>query len=243
MTDQLFNDPNENQDHTPENVLNELVGEGKKFKDAEALARGKWESDRYIERVLREQKELRDELAKRMSAEEVAAQISAKLSQRPASNEPQPGQDERDDTKNIQSMSPEEIKSLVDKEIETNKQKQLQVDNLEMVRSELEKVWGPNYIQHLKNKTRELGLGEDFANGFAATKPKAFLKLVLDKTSPVTDFSPPASSVRPSSGFSQGKKYKDYEQMRKDNPTQYFSPRVQNEMHAEAMRQGEDFYK
>lgn len=229
------------QPHIPENVLEELVGEGKKFKTPEDLARGKWESDNFIRKLEKELQETREDLNKRMSAAEVAEQISQLVQQRTTSNPPNTNTaDERAD--DVTSMTPEEIKALLEDKFSQHQQKLSQDENLNTVRNELEAVWGPNYVARLKDKVKNLGLGEDFANGFAATKPKAFLKLVMDeKGANSVDVNPPHSSVR-SSPFVSGKKYKDYQRMRTENPALYHSPKVQVEMYEEAKKQGDTFY-
>jgi hypothetical protein len=67
MTD-IFSDPPNSGDNQPSpqgstgDPLNELVGEGKKFKTVEDLARSKLESDKFIEQLKREGAEMRHAL-------------------------------------------------------------------------------------------------------------------------------------------------------------------------------------
>ena len=54
----------EQQTQTNDSFVTQLVGEGKKFKDYEALAKGKLEADRHIGEITKTLDELRAELAK-----------------------------------------------------------------------------------------------------------------------------------------------------------------------------------
>src|SRR5688572_12541162 len=81
MTDLFSGSNNEPADSGDDNnqgsILEQLVGEGKKFADAEALAKCKAESDAFIETLKREQAELRRELDTRLSLEDFLDQQKA----------------------------------------------------------------------------------------------------------------------------------------------------------------------
>src|SRR5688572_2981716 len=57
MNDNVFQD-----DQSTKNYFDELVGEGRKFKTQEDLARAKFESDQYIETMKMRMDEFRDEI-------------------------------------------------------------------------------------------------------------------------------------------------------------------------------------
>src|SRR4029450_8159059 len=86
MTD-LFSDESDINVDPNKNYLEELVGEGKKFKTPEDLARGKAESDSFIERLQKELHGLRNELKSRLQLEEVVDRISS-ASKSPISEQP-----------------------------------------------------------------------------------------------------------------------------------------------------------
>lgn len=59
-------------------VFSSYVGEGKKFRDTEELAKGKKEADEFIEHLLQETKEVKEDLAKREKAEEALSKAANK---------------------------------------------------------------------------------------------------------------------------------------------------------------------
>ena len=232
---------------TPEqevtNPLETLVGEGKKFKTTEDLAKGKLESDRFITRLEQELATVREDLSKALQYKELVD----KATHAPASTQTDTTAAERDADEHATTLSRDNVQELVRQTFTTEQEKLTHAQNLDFVRTELTKELGPDYVRALKMKTASLGLGEDFANGLAATKPKVFLKLILgDKASPQdtsVDYAPPKSSFRTTPlSTKSGLKYSDYEKMRRDNPKDYNTPRLQNEMYKAAAEQGESFY-
>src|SRR5688500_13285080 len=61
----------------------ELVGEGKKFKDHKSLAKGKAESDAFISHLQKELAEMREELNKRITFEDLMTKITENKSTAP----------------------------------------------------------------------------------------------------------------------------------------------------------------
>ena len=64
------------KEETQTSELADLVGEGKKFATVEDLAKGKQESDRFIEQLQGELSGLREDLGKRMTSEQVLEEIN-----------------------------------------------------------------------------------------------------------------------------------------------------------------------
>lgn len=223
-----------NKDYLPE-----LVGEGKKFKELSDLARAKVESDAFIERLKRENAELRSKKETEISMQTFLDNLDKKLKPQPAQEEQRttPAESTAEPTKGI---SEEDIVRLLESR-EAAKQKQA---NLEQAVSAAKKAFGANYSLVLEQKVQELGVSKDFLTSVAEKNVSAFLRLVGAevKTEDSTLF--PTSSVsttRPSNP-STGKKFSDFEKLRKENPSKYLSSQVQNEMMAEALKQGESFY-
>ena len=79
-------------------------------------------------------------------------------------------------------------------------------------------------------------------SNLAATAPKAFLEMVLKTPVDVPGVTPPRSAINGTS-FSQQKQkgWSFYEKIRQENPRLYWSPKMQNEIHREAQRQGLEF--
>lgn len=236
-------DPVSSHSHTTGddgNPLESLVGEGKKFKTIEDLARGKMESDKFIAQMQREQQELREELNKRLTVEEVLAKIEErqKASKSAAS--------EDDDT---ESYTPEgnrgvdlsAIEKLVESKFNEAQSMADQRRNMQSVKNIMRERFGSNYVRVMEEKLEELGVGKDWANGLAATQPKAFLSLMGTPSKPPGDVtSPPQTQVRSTTSTGH-KTFADFEKLRKEDPARYFSKDVQMEMHRLALANPDEF--
>ncbi len=232
-----INDPNKN-------YLEDLVGEGKKFKSVEDLARGKAESDAFIANLLREQAELRQELKTRTTMEDVLKTINRNP------NPPNP------DTNNgsngppeVTSVTKDDVSKLTREAIESFQTEQVARRNQTLVADTLTQVYGPNYVTYVKAKAKEIGVSIDWLEDMAARTPQALFKLLdVNTIAPKdTGFTPPRTAVntgatQPTTGL---KKYSDYQKVRKSDPKRYFSPQFQNEMFQaakEAAAKGIDFH-
>jgi len=236
-------DPNQgdltpNPDQGDGNVYEQIVGDGKKFRDNEALARGKLESDRYIKELEGRLDELNADLRERLTLEKVMEQLKP-----PVSNvQPQVGHEEGNDNRGV---SLDDVSKLVQETLQKDKTENTQKQNLLYVKDKLVEKFGEGYAPRVKAKIKELGMEENFANGLAATQPKAFLALIANVAQDVTpDNSPPRSSVNTNSSARFGvKKWSDFQKVRREDPALYHSPKFQMEMHKAALDQGPDFYK
>ncbi len=227
-------------DNDTSNPLELLVGEGKKFKTPEDLAKGKLESDRFIEQLKREQAELRQELNTRLSLEEFLDQQKA-LSNTQVPEVPT----QTTRTENVESLTKAEISAIVRDALTYEKTTASQAENMNYVRSELINSWGPDYTKKLAAQAADLGVDKEFLNNLAATKPKAFLKLVQAQAPQAVDttsVTPPRSSVRVNTNTSGMKNETYYAKLRKSDPKTYFSPAVQAERHQMAQRLGTAFF-
>ena len=112
---ELFNDPVEDVANLPvvdpnKNYLEELVGEGKKFKDPVALARSKVESDRHIAKLESELKAIRTDMNSRLSLEDLVTKLA---SARPEPSPPASSGDLGDSNQNASKpLTPEDLAKL-----------------------------------------------------------------------------------------------------------------------------------
>lgn len=233
----LFSNPDgTGQNPVEGNVLEALVGDGKKFKDNEALARGKIESDTFIQRLQSEMEELRQELNTRVTLEEFMEKMNQQGSPNPSINQ----SSGNDPTK--ETLTKEDVASLVKEQLTSEQKKALKQQNVAVVKAELEKAWGDSFQSKLVTKTKELGVSQDVLSRMAEDTPLIFLKLVLDKTpsqNPL-DVSPPRSSQ----SFSVTNGVRDwnyFNKLRKENPRAYWSRETQSEIHRLAKEKGKDF--
>lgn len=244
MANDLFDDtpvidPNKN-------YLEELVGEGKKFKTPEELARGKKESDTFIERLQRELAEARQtieqatsELRSRNTVEDTLKTVLQRNST--ANNVANQSTENAPEVPTLP-----DIDSLLNQKLTEREKARRMQDNQNLVRDAMIKSWGPNYSQKAKEVAQELGVGLQYLESIAAENPQAFLRVVglTNEQTPVVP-NLPNNSVRTSVQPGKAERgWSYYENIRKTNPTQYHSVKVQQELWNRLKELGEDtFYK
>lgn len=226
------------------NYLEELVGEGKKFKTPEELARGKAESDAFILRLTKEQEDLRKELNTRLTMEQYLDQLRAAppVSQTPLPNEPNGNGGQPD----ASSLKAEDVERIIDQRVTAREQERIQNDNLRMVKDTLTQSLGPEFPSKLKEIGNQLGMSEQDMSDLAKLKPKALLALVERaepvKTQQQTLFTPPQGQLTQMRQSLVDRTSSFYNDLKKKNPKEYWDPKVQNQMHQDAIRLQEKFF-
>lgn len=218
------------------NYLEELVGEGKKFSDPTALARGKYEADLFVERLKQENLGLRNELNSRVKMEEFLDKLNTSSQQK----SPDAGQQPSDLDKGTPGLKPEDVIQLLDK----REQQKAASQNVNRVKERLQETLGPNYANKLKQVAQDLGLSTDNLNSLASTSPDAFFKVVGIETKKEQDLFQAPLRNQMSPTFTPKDTVKDwnyYEDLRKKDKIRYWSTAVQNQMHQDAMRLGDKF--
>ena len=214
-------------------LVDELVGEGKKFDSVEALAKGKKEADEHIINLQREQKELREELDKRLSAEDTAARLQEKT---------------KNSQENTTQASASEVSDLVKKTIQEMTDKERSEANINKADAVLAEKYGEKRAEIVKAKAVELGVTIEFLEQTAATSPNAFLGMIgesMPAPAPAAAATEGSVNTDALSQINTGAKadtYKSFEELRRANPKEYFKPETQNRMMKLAAEQGESFY-
>jgi hypothetical protein len=227
---------------TTDSFVAQLVGEGKKFKDVESLAKGKLEADRHIGEITKTLDELRAELAKQDYAKSLLEQMSKGSdagAEQPSSNTTSPS-----NTENT-TQSASDIESLVEKVITAKEKNRTVSQNLSVVSEEMEKKFGDKAGQILKSKSTELGMSLDRLKEIAAESPTAFFQLIgvsaqRPQVATVTQSSVRSENFNPNS---QDRDFDYYQKLRKENRSLYYSPKIQNMMLQDRDRLGSKFYK
>lgn len=165
-------------------VLQELVGNDKKFKTIDDLAKGKLESDRFIAKLESENKELRELVTKaqarleeterrtlfleRVTSEHRDTSEHGSSTKEPA--QPIPG----DKTTSIRALSQDDVIKLV----EERERDKMQQANLETVDRTLTKEFGAEAKDLISRKAAELGLPLEYLVNTAKASPTAFYNLI-----------------------------------------------------------------
>lgn len=232
----------DNYDHVDDiegqDFVTQLVGEGKKFRDMNALAKGKMQSDLFIQSILAEKRDLEAKLNSTQSVEDLIKSLKNDQTS------PNPGGERRTE---VTGTNPEDIQRIVQETVAAREDEARKNRNLAEVTETLKAKLGSNYATELENRVADLGVGKAFLDDLAKTNPKAFLKLVGIETKTETSpsvFSPPSSRINTGATVPSGtgeKTYSYYEKLRKSDPSTYRS--LQSEMFAQAVKLGDDFYK
>ena len=230
----------------PEEVTFEtLVGDGKKYKTPDEIVKAKVHADKHITTLESELAELRTELAARVSVEEMLEKI-----QTPAPVQQQQPTREMPTTPRQEPGSSEEpkvdLQSEVQKLLKQEKEKDRRDANIKAAREGLKERFGADYNAKVKQIASDLEVSEDYLTSVAASSPNGFLKLI-DSVAPKDDnrpTTPPNPQYNPTRVPSIDKKNAAYyRELKKSDPTAYFSKKTQKEMHDQALKMGPAFYE
>jgi len=246
--DDLFANPELDEPHIDPNksYLEDLVGEGKKFRDAESLAKGKAYADAMIDMqnkrfddLSAEYRKLREESMAKASLEEMINQISQQRSAPEANTQPKA---------EIQqpTIDPNELEVLVEKKIQASEKNRRETTNANMVKSKLKETWGPSYANVLREKTEALGLSDAFVNGLAKENPEALYRVVgLNQPTKDPYQAPPENRSRGSQFTPSAPKARTwayYQDLKAKDPLAWMNPNVGAQMAKDAAEQGDAFY-
>ena len=237
MTDDLLNLPQDN-------YLENLVGEGKKFKTPEELAKGKYISDNYILTLESQLDQMRGDYLK-LHEEQVAKaglqELIDKMNiQKPVTK----------DTTLVQEtkppIDPKQIEDLIDSRMSQREQAKKEAENIQFVKTKLEATLGKEYHEQLQSRMAEVGLSSDQFNQMARNTPKALTKLLELEPQfvPSRDpFAPPRSQVR-TDQFKPKTEVRDwawYQDLKVKEPKKYYSRETNVQMHKDALALGAAF--
>lgn len=238
MSDDLFEMVTPDEDTTVDpnkDYVAEFIGDDKKYKTVSEAAFAIANKDAFIERLKRENAALRQESAAKGNLEELVTKLAeTKASPQP---DPEPAETVREAPINIE----EQISSIIARREAENRQSQ----NKGYVKNELVKAFGPNYSVHLVREAERLGMTTDQMNNLAAASPAAFLRLVgIGAVKASEDIVPPVSATtaqhfKKDSGPAKTRSY--YREIMKKDKALFLSPKIQNEMHDQMMRLGDQF--
>jgi hypothetical protein len=238
MAEDIFTPGETNQG----SALEQLVGEGKKYKSVEDLAKAYANADTHIEALKTDLQSTREFIAEKL--DELANKREANPPVPPVEtggNQPAPVAPPKDDGEDLDTRI---AKALELRDTQARLQK-----NADIVQDVLvERLGGVDKAaEAVINKARELGLQPGDMKELAAKSPKAFLTTMgIDPDVKPTSSSTPApssdvnaqrlrdTSVKPNS-------YEFYEQLRKSNPGLYWSVKTQQSLMNDAMN-NPDFF-
>ena len=218
-------------------VFNSSVGEGKQYATQEDLAKGKIEADAFIEQLKTENAQLREDMGKRPTLDDV--QDMMKL---------------QNDSQNTQSpeLNEEALNTLVDSRLQSITTEKLEHGNVSQASDKMVELYGSKASEQVSKRAGELGVSVQYLQDQAAKSPDMFYSIMGVNTT--TDSNQHVSGNQSASGNNTeqfnvnpiGTKdgtWGHYEKLRKENPKLYFSPKVQNEIFQKRKEKEADFYK
>jgi hypothetical protein len=230
MAESLFDQEDENQFDPQKNYLEELVGEGKKFKTVADLARGKAEADHFISFKNKEFDQLREDYLK-LRAEATA---QAKFEDLLTKMENKSGNDNTVTNTPVDveppTLDPKKIEDLVVTKLQEIEARNKEKSNMTAVENRLRERFGDSARSVLKGKMNDLGFTEEDLKFLAKKSPEAvFNALGLNQQQTETYQAPPRSGSRSDNFAPKNEQLRDllfYEKMRKEDPKKYFSPDI-----------------
>lgn len=258
MNEKLFSN-GDDDNHASENPDNEeriesyrerYVGESKKYANDEEAFKALHYAQEHIKRLEEEARQTREELGAREALEDMIDKVMNRENRKGTMEESTPPQNNVVDemSRRVNDAEQERGRALTKDEIERMVRETLHVEqaktkfdrNIDEVAKTLENTWGPGYRTLMNEKAKELGVSPEYLANLAGESPKAFLAAVgvnttnRTSTSQATNAAPPRSSTttRLNSGEGDAKQrnWAHYQKMRKENPSLYYSPKMQLEM-------------
>lgn len=245
MTD-VFSDPKPEESssqnpsaQTAEDTLSKLVGEGKKFKSVEDLARGKLEADAFIETLKSEQMEMRKTLKEFEEQLRKVQTVGDVLSEKKT--------EDREGNQTGQ-ITADEIVKLVDERLTKQTSAQKAAANREKANAHVLKHFNGDAAKAREYVTKEaerLGMTPERLGELSSQSPEAFLRLVgigQTKPNPGVGFD---SIVNPDAteNSSQVRDAKYYNDLRKKLGARFYEQDIQQQRMRDRQALGDRFFK
>jgi len=198
-----------------------------KYKTVEEALKGGMEGQTYIAKLEQENSQFRTEIDKRMSAEDVLAELKA-------GNKP--------DGTPPPVVDTEALEKLVDTRLDARTTAQTTKANEDLVQSKLRAEFGEKATDIVDTKAREMGLSPEALRQLSQNSPQAVLTMFGLASQP-QEHTPTSlkGTVRTDSLTDTGvRNYQYYRKLSKDNPRLY--KEQYSAMMADANKQGDDFF-
>jgi len=246
MTDLLQPQADQPEQIDPnKHYLSELVGEGKKFADTEALAKSKLHADQTIDLMKKRLDELTDDYKKVREENVTKAKLEDLLNQlatRQSSSDIPPAKDDNQPP----PFDPAQLDKLVETKISAAKIAEKEQVNLNAVQTKLIERFGPNYQNTIKQQIETLGLSSEDFHALAKKSPSAlFRTLGMDQQNQENFQAPFQSSQRKDNFAPTGAKKRTwayYQELKRTDPQAYYYDRnIAVQMQKDAIELGESF--
>ena len=243
----VFNSTTEEEDKSKEGYLSKIVGEGNKYANVEELAKGAVHGNEYINKLESEMSELRSELDKRVTAEEMVQQVKRETAEQQAL-----AQQALENT--TPQLDDEKLSQLISNTIEQKNTQQIAQQNIQDVDNRMKALYGADKAAEVvQQKALAMGVSIDKLADIAATSPEMFFNAIGVSQGSGSQPTPAptvgTTSTEAVQTLNSGQQVEEgtwefFEQLRKSNPKEYFKPAVQQKLFKMREEKGQDgFYK
>jgi hypothetical protein len=234
---------------TQEDLFEALVGEGKKYKNQQELAKAVLYKDEFIDRLKSEAAQRREAEVKGRTVDDLIAAVRNANKTNVQKTDDDSGESDYDSAppNKQRAPDPEELVNKVLQALETKNLQESQKQNLATVQSTLVKLFGRNYEPELERVAQDAGLTKEEIDGIARKDPERLFKVLRlnpNSNSAGSLFSPPANGQRTEqfNDTSGVRTANFYDALRKKDPIAYWSSKVQAQRHRDATKLGEKFF-
>lgn len=211
----------------------EFVGDDKKFKTPQELAKSKAYADAHIANLTRNLDDLRKELGTRKTAEDLINQIALRSghdsvrANNPADRTIVQDQLEREPAtgETVKSLTPADVERMFTEREQLSQRQQ----NLKLTTTKLTEVHGENAAKVISDKAKELGVDSQYLKKLAEDTPSIFLSLFPKPESKANEMfqAPPPNQFRTQVDQFIGAKWSDFNKVKATDPKKYHSAAFQ----------------
>lgn len=220
----------------------ELVGEGKKFKSVDDLARGKIESDRFVEKLKTENAALREALDSDANPDEILRRINSLVNAQGGSRS-----DTTDQTSNQSQMGSQLTEEKVLELLKQQKAQEKAQQNRDRYEASVAKAFGEKTAEVVAARLDELGMDQTELQSLAQRNPAAALRILGIKESSASGG--PSPSVNTEAFFGEAGKgngevqnFQYFQKLRRELGERYYEPQVQKQVFEARKKLGDKFW-
>lgn len=211
--------------------LQALIGEGKKYRDAETALKSIPHAQEHISSLEKTLEELRSDLAKREATETLLKRLEEKGEALGSLNE------------ESSTLSQDSVEKIVESVVSKRENRGKFLGNIDRVQTAMIAKYGEKAPEKVLEIAKTVGLSVKELEELAGRAPEAFMKF-FEGSSAIETVTDKSTLKETSSQDTSGKKnFEYYQKIRRENPTAYYSAAMQREVHETAKKMGQDFYK
>lgn len=223
-------------DTLPETVAL-LVGEGRKYKNVEDLAKAYLAADDFLEKLKGENATLREEVAKGATLNDVLKRLDGSQTQRP----------DKDDKTTSSGLSADDVAKIVQQQITGLETARTQAANLKKADAEMKTLFGDKAKEVFEKEASTPEMKKALMS-LAAVSPEKFVALFKPQggsgsTDSKTSVNTAAMNGTNASGRVADPQCKEfYDELRRKNPRSYYSSSIQLQMNKAAVANPNMFF-